>query len=189
MGGRLGGDRGGRLGLHLGAVAECVLRRQRIGDASGGRGRYRGVAAAIVSYLIARVLPRWLTSSFVDVVRYLDTSPRSYAVRRDIRKGLVEMLQALHASKAPRYDRIVLVAHSLGAYLAYDAIAYLWGLTNARTAHDGKDVPILSGLSRPLPRCRHLRTGSHPRSTTTSTNIRRHSASCGKGSEHRETRG
>jgi hypothetical protein len=104
------------------------------------------VAAAIVSYLIARVLPRWLTSSFVDVVRYLDTSPRPYAVRRDIRKGLVEMLQALHASKAPRYDRIVLVAHSLGTYLAYDAVAYLWGLTNAQTAHDGKDVPIPSGL-------------------------------------------
>jgi hypothetical protein len=105
-----------------------------------------GVTAAIVSYLIARVLPRWLTSSFVDVVRYLDTSPRSYAVRREIRKGLVEMLQALHASKAPRYDRIVLVAHSLGAYLAYDAVAYLWGLTNAQTVHDGKDVPILPGL-------------------------------------------
>lgn len=105
-----------------------------------------GVTAAIVSYLIARVLPRWLTSSFVDVVRYLDTSPRSYAVRREIRKGLVEMLQALHASKAPMYDRIVLVAHSLGAYLAYDAIAYLWGLTNAQTVHDGEDVPILAGL-------------------------------------------
>jgi hypothetical protein len=26
----LGGDRGGRLGLHLGAVAECVLRRRRM---------------------------------------------------------------------------------------------------------------------------------------------------------------
>jgi hypothetical protein len=42
-----------------------------------------GVAAAALSYLIARVLPRWLTSSFVDVVRYLDTSPvpTPYAAR------------------------------------------------------------------------------------------------------------
>jgi hypothetical protein len=38
-----------------------------------------------------------LTASFVDVVRYIDTSPRSYGVRRDIRKGLIVMLQALHA--------------------------------------------------------------------------------------------
>jgi hypothetical protein len=146
MGGRLGGDRGGRLGLHLGAWRNVFSGDGELVTRLVGAVVTGGVAAAIVSYLIARVLPRWLTSSFVDVVRYLDTSPRSYAVRRDIRKGLVEMLQALHASKAPRYDRIVLVAHSLGAYLAYDAIAYLWGLTNARTAHDGKDVPILSGL-------------------------------------------
>lgn len=92
-----------------------------------------GLAAVVVSYLVSRVLPRWLTTSFVDVVRYLDTSPRSYAVRREIRKGLVEMLQALHESRTPRYDRVLLVAHSLGAYIAYDAIAYLWGLSNGKT--------------------------------------------------------
>jgi hypothetical protein len=92
-----------------------------------------GLAAAVVSYLISRVLPGWLTANFVDVVRYLDTSPRSYGVRREIRKGLVEMLQALHDSQQPRYDRIVVVAHSLGAYIAYDAIAYLWGITNTKT--------------------------------------------------------
>lgn len=98
-----------------------------------------GLTAAVVSYLMSRVLPRWLTASFVDVVRYLDTSPRSYAVRREIRQGLVEMLQALHASTTPRYDRVVLVAHSLGAYIAYDAIAYLWGTTNSKTDRDPED--------------------------------------------------
>lgn len=92
--------------------------------------------AALLSYLVSRVLPRWLTTSFVDVVRYLDTSPRSYGVRREIRKGLVEMLQALHAPDATgsqTYDRVVLVAHSLGGYIAYDAIAHLWGLTSSTT--------------------------------------------------------
>jgi hypothetical protein len=98
-----------------------------------------GAALAVLSYVVARVLPGWLTASFVDVVRYLDTSPRSYAVRREIRKGLVEMVQGLHASTTPRYDRVVLVAHSLGAFIAYDAIAYLWGLTNSRTDHDPED--------------------------------------------------
>jgi hypothetical protein len=103
---------------------------------------------SLLSYVLSRLLPRWLTRSFVDVVRYLDTSPRSYGVRREIRRGLVEMLQALHAETdggRQRYDRIVIVAHSLGAFIAYDAIAYLWGLSNARTSKDG---PLdLSGLS------------------------------------------
>ncbi|MGG5259575.1 hypothetical protein [Phycicoccus avicenniae] len=105
------------------------------------------LASAALSYVVSRLLPLWLTASFVDVVRYLDTSPRSYGVRRDIRKGLVEMLQALHARSArgdQHYDRIVIVAHSLGAYIAYDAIAYLWGLTNAETASAG--ATDLAGL-------------------------------------------
>lgn len=97
------------------------------------------LVAAAISYLMSRVLPRWLTSSFVDVVRYLDTSPRSYEVRHKIRQGLVEMVEALHASNKPTYDRVVLVAHSLGAYIAYDAIAYLWGKTNSKTDHDALD--------------------------------------------------
>jgi hypothetical protein len=106
-----------------------------------------GLVAAGVSYLISRVLPGWLTANFVDVVRYLDTSPRSYAVRRDIRKGLVEMLQALQGAK-PSYDRVVLVAHSLGAYIAYDAISYLWGTTNATTDKEpvSKDLTTLLEL-------------------------------------------
>jgi hypothetical protein len=90
-----------------------------------------GIASTAVAYVITKVLPGPLTVSFVDVVRYLDTSPRSYAVRRDIRKGMVDLLLGLHnvghdAKPWRRYDRIVVVAHSLGAYIAYDAITYLW---------------------------------------------------------------
>lgn len=106
------------------------------------------LVAAVMSYLLSRALPRWLTTSFVDVVRYLDTSPRSYGVRREIRRGLVEMLQALHEPDRrgeQHYDRVVLVAHSLGAYIAYDAISYLWGLTSSRTARGGASE--LAGLT------------------------------------------
>jgi hypothetical protein len=90
-----------------------------------------GIASTAVAYVITKVLPWPLTVSFVDVVRYLDTSPRSYAVRRDIRKGMVDLLIGLHQvghdrKRWRRYDRIVVVAHSLGAYIAYDAITYLW---------------------------------------------------------------
>lgn len=86
-----------------------------------------GLTALILTYIVTRWLPSWLTSSFVDVVRYLDTSPRSYAVRRDIREGIVDLLRGLHEDG--RYQRIIIVAHSLGSYIAYDAISYLWGQT------------------------------------------------------------
>jgi len=84
-----------------------------------------GLTALVLTYIITRWLPSWITSSFVDVVRYLDTSPRSYAVRRDIRAGIVELLKGLEADG--RYQRIIIVAHSLGSYIAYDAISFLWG--------------------------------------------------------------
>lgn len=90
-----------------------------------------GIASTVLAYAVTKLLPGPLTVSFVDVVRYLDTSPRSYAVRRDIRKGMVDLLKGLHqvghdGMPWRQYDRIVVVAHSLGAYIAYDAIAYLW---------------------------------------------------------------
>lgn len=109
-----------------------------------------GAIAGIVAFVIGKVLPVWLTNSFVDVVRYLDTSPRSYAARKEIRQGLVELLQGLHDAKRgrrPRYDRIIVVAHSLGSYIAYDAISYLWAQGNARNA--GQDAPVeFRGLRR-----------------------------------------
>jgi hypothetical protein len=92
-----------------------------------------GIWAVVLPFLLAaihllarKLFPRVLTNSFVDVVRYLDTSPRSYAVRHDIRKGFVELLERLHTSERHgkfRYQRIIIVAHSLGAYIAYDGIS------------------------------------------------------------------
>jgi hypothetical protein len=98
-----------------------------------GTGALASLIALAATYLLTRITPRWITSSFVDVVRYLDTSPRSYGVRREIRASIVNLLQGLHDAKIrgkPRYQRIVVVAHSLGSYIAYDAITYLWGQMN-----------------------------------------------------------
>ncbi len=95
-----------------------------------------GITAVAATYLISRALPRWLTSSFVDVVRYLDTSPRSYQVRKDIRAGVVDLLQALH--DYGRYERIVVMAHSLGSYIGYDAISFLWA--QLAKLHEGPEL-------------------------------------------------
>jgi hypothetical protein len=93
-----------------------------------------GVVAVVLTFLVTRVLPSRLSTSFGDVVRYLDTSPRSYEARRLIRKGMIDLLQGLH--DANRYQRVIVVGHSLGAYIAYDGIAFLW--TRLNKLHDGE---------------------------------------------------
>ncbi len=103
-----------------------------------------GVVGLALGFLASRVLPKWLTSSFVDVVRYLDASPRSYEVRRAIRKGICDLLQGLHDSA--RYQRIVIVAHSLGTYIAYDAITYLWAQMNTDYPRSGVGDGTPEGL-------------------------------------------
>lgn len=59
----------------------------------------------------------------VAVARYLDPSPASYASRRAIRGGLVDLLRDLSDG---RYSRVVVVAHGVGSYIGYDALATHW---------------------------------------------------------------
>ncbi|MFV8141869.1 hypothetical protein ACNQR7_30260 [Mycolicibacterium senegalense] len=88
------------------------------------------------------VVKNVISATFVDVVRYLDTSPRSYSARRAIRGGMVALLRELHDAD---YDRIVVVAHSLGGYIAYDALMSLWAENHQ--IHSG----LPAGASETLP--------------------------------------
>jgi hypothetical protein len=72
--------------------------------------------------MAAKALVNSTTTSLVDVARYLDPSPSSYAARRAIRGGLVDLLRALHDGQ---YPRIVVVAHGVGTYISYDALTVL----------------------------------------------------------------
>jgi hypothetical protein len=73
--------------------------------------------------MAAKALVNSTTTSLVDAARYLDPSPFSYAARRAIRGGLADLLHALHDG---RYSRIVVVAHGVGTYIAYDALTASW---------------------------------------------------------------
>jgi hypothetical protein len=55
-----------------------------------------------------------------DAARYFRGSPGNVAVRRAIRKEAVDALERLHNSG--QYDRIVIVAHSLGCVVSYDML-------------------------------------------------------------------
>jgi hypothetical protein len=87
--------------------------------------------------IAARALVNKTTTSLVDVARYLDTSPYSYAARRAIRGGLVDLLRALHDG---RYSRIVVVAHGVGTYISYDALTTFWAETHK--LHAGPPAPV-----------------------------------------------
>jgi hypothetical protein len=76
--------------------------------------------------MAAKALVNSTTTSLVDVARYLDPSPYSYAARRAIRGGLVDLLHSLHDG---HYSRIVVVAHGVGSYISYDALTVFWAET------------------------------------------------------------
>ena len=88
------------------------------------------------------LLTLFITSSFVDVARYWDGSPKNQKVRDDIRRGALELLQGLHDSN--RYQRIIIVGHSLGTFIAYDAISLLWSQMNK--LHANLDEPAERAL-------------------------------------------
>jgi hypothetical protein len=60
-----------------------------------------------------------------DAARYFRNSPANVAVRRAIRKEAVDTLERLHASG--KYDRIIIVAHSLGCVVSYDMLRAYFG--------------------------------------------------------------
>ncbi|MFN0069428.1 MAG: hypothetical protein ACKVYV_17545 [Limisphaerales bacterium] len=67
-----------------------------------------------------------LQTKFVEVVgdaaRYLDNAPANIAARQVIRRECMEILEALNQS----YSRVIIVGHSLGSVIAYDALKFLW---------------------------------------------------------------
>ena len=78
------------------------------------------VAAWIILAVYLMVNASFLQPYLGDAGRYFRNSPANVAVRREIRKQALDMLKSLHASGA--YDRIVVVAHSLGSVVAYDML-------------------------------------------------------------------
>lgn len=77
-------------------------------------------AATVVLGIGASFLIRYLG----DAARYLSPRPRNVAIRESIRRRGVDLVRKLHESG--RYQRIVLVGHSLGSVIAYDIVSQLW---------------------------------------------------------------
>jgi hypothetical protein len=78
------------------------------------------LAAAVIGYIMQSIVSPYLG----DVARYVRADPRNIAMRAAIRNRGLKLLKDIHDSGA--YERVIVVAHSLGTVIAYDLIALLW---------------------------------------------------------------
>jgi len=85
-----------------------------------------GLIGVAVSAFVSNVLIK----RFGDVARYVKALPPNVAKRHTIRQGGVELLTRLIDSED--YDRIIVVAHSLGTIVAYDILAMVFDRYNDR---------------------------------------------------------
>ncbi len=85
------------------------------------------------------------------------------AMRREIRKLGVDRLVNLHAAQgfggSPKYDRIVVIAHSLGTVIAYDVLRAYWSqvaksLGDPHKLKCGKDQDAAKDIGKPAWRSR-----------------------------------
>lgn len=90
--------------------------------------------AAIVSFVIVRLLiPRinsTVSKTAGDAVKYLTPSPQNISARFEIRNKGINLIRKLHEQTTEnghqKYDRIIIIGHSLGSVVAYDIISNLW---------------------------------------------------------------
>jgi hypothetical protein len=92
--------------------------------------RYSAVIAFAIIFIYIAVYALFLQPFLGDAARYFRASPGNVLVRREIRRQSVETLDTLH--KWGTYDRIIVVAHSLGTVVAYDMLrAYFSRVNNS----------------------------------------------------------
>jgi hypothetical protein len=113
--------------------------------------------------LLAKSTGSYLGLQYIgDAARYLSPTPANIGVRHDIRSAAIDLLEGLHEDPLRRYHRIVLVGHSLGSVIGYDALTHFWQRRHhpdasqlhpaARPAHDRLQRPWSAEEGRELQR-------------------------------------
>lgn len=81
------------------------------------------IGAVVLAYLIYLAV-NFLLPLFGDAASYLSAQTDTVHSRQALRERGLKLLRALHDDA--EYDRIVIIAHSLGTVLAYDLLQLLW---------------------------------------------------------------
>ncbi len=85
------------------------------------------IGALVIVVIIAAVwfyISRTIDDLVADAARYLTPRPANIEARTAIRTQGLELLRALHRSG--KYERIVVVGHSLGSVIGYDILRMYW---------------------------------------------------------------
>jgi len=79
--------------------------------------------SAILLFIFG-ALQNSIKDSLGDAARYLSPVPKNIALRHSIRSDGIKLLKEIHNRK--KYERVIIVGHSLGSVIAYDIIKHLW---------------------------------------------------------------
>lgn len=105
---------------------------------------YALVVFTAILWIVVLVAEKlFLTPVLGDAARYLSRDPGDIQRRQEIRAKGLALLEDLHRSG--KYDRIVLVGHSLGGLIGYDLLNHMWARRNRRMDRDG---PIQHAIER-----------------------------------------
>lgn len=83
-------------------------------------------AAGLLAWVVIRALGGFGLRYVGDAARYLSPTPQNIDARKNIRNAVIQMITKLHEESPIRYSRIIVVGHSLGSVIAYDALTHLW---------------------------------------------------------------
>lgn len=84
----------------------------------------------MIIYLIVSGFNLFMIRYLGDAARYTDASPENIDERQKIRTNGIKLVKAIHDSE--KYDRIIIVGHSLGTIIGYDIIKNLWSQYNVK---------------------------------------------------------
>jgi hypothetical protein len=116
--------------LVLAAVAVSIYSAKNSLISSGqpliAGGIFAVLLPLLLRFLVVPLLQLFATKWIGDAARYLSPFPENVGIRHAIRSAGLDLLRGLHLDPLQRYERIVVVGHSLGSVIAYDILTYLW---------------------------------------------------------------
>lgn len=137
-----------RVGVPLALIGGGLLLLFAPAETLGSVKVWSGLFAIVSAALLGGIIAPYVG----DVVRYVRATPATVEKRQQVRKRGLELLRALHekvdrsgGEERPYYERIIVVAHSLGTIIAYDLIQLYWqaeGPSHLR--------PAVAGVKQPL---------------------------------------